>query len=231
MPKLELSVFFPAYNEEANIGTTVSRAAAVLEELKADYEIIVVNDGSIDRTASVVENLMATNRRVRMVTHSPNRGYGGALKSGFYESRKELIFFTDGDGQFDFSEIKKLLPKIKEADLVVGYRLNRAEGLVRSINARLWTLLIRGLFGVRVRDIDCGFKLLKKEIIEKIPRLESDGALISDELLIKAQKAGFKVVEVGVHHYPRASGEPTGANVKVILRAFRELFGLYRKLR
>ena len=231
MSELQLSVFFPTYNEEKSIGTTVSRAVSVLEELKANYEIIVVNDGSADGTAAVVENLMAANKRIRMVTHSPNRGYGGALKSGFYESRKDLIFFTDGDGQFDFSEIKKLLPKIERVDLVVGYRLQRAEGLLRVVNAKLWTLLMRILFGLKVRDVDCAFKLIKKEVIDKIPRLESEGALISAELLVKAQKAGFKIEEVGVHHYPRASGEPTGANIKVILRAFRELFKLWRKLK
>ncbi|MBI4039698.1 glycosyltransferase family 2 protein [Candidatus Daviesbacteria bacterium] len=227
----EISVFFPAYNEQENIAKTLDQAVYVLDRIAAVYEIIVVNDGSSDETAQIVDGYVAQDPHIRMITHLPNQGYGAALKSGLYASRYRLICYTDADGQFDFSEIGKFLDKITGCDMVVGYRLKRQEGLVRQFNAKAWTGLMRLLFNVRARDVDCGFKLLKKKVIDTIPRLEANGAMVSAELLAKAQRAHFKIVEVPVHHYPRMAGHPTGANIQVILRAFRELIKLWGELR
>ncbi|MGB9706554.1 MAG: glycosyltransferase family 2 protein, partial [Microgenomates group bacterium] len=154
-------------------------------------------------------------------------------KSGFYNSQYEWIAFTDADGQFDFSEITKFFEKQMQtnADLVIGYYLKRAVPFYRIWGSKLWELAVFLLFGLKVRDIDCGFKLLRKEVIDEIPRLEAErGPFISSELLIKAKKKGFKIVEVGVHHYPRKAGKATGASLKVILSGFKDLIRLKRKL-
>lgn len=231
----ELSVFFPAYNEESNIEATVTTAAKILPQVAKKWEVIVVNDGSTDRTGEIVEKLISQNKRIRMITHTPNRGYGAALKTGLYNSRYDLIVFTDADGQFDFSEITKFIETQKKtgADLVIGYYLKRKAPLYRIWGSKLlWQPVVYLLFGLKVRDIDCGFKLIKKEVIDKIPRLEAErGPFISSELLIKAKKAGFKIVEIGVHHYPRKAGKATGASLKVILSGFADLFRLREKLR
>lgn len=229
-----MSVFFPAYNEEANIEPTVSKAAEILSQIAKKWEIIVVNDGSTDKTGEIVEKLIAQDKRLRMITHTPNRGYGAALKTGLYNSRYDLIAFTDADGQFDFSEITKFIDTQKKtgADLVIGYYLKRKVPFYRIWGSKfLWQPVVYLLFGLKVKDIDCGFKLLKREVIEKIPRLEAErGPFISSELLIKAKKEGFKIVEVGVHHYFRKTGRATGASLKVILSGFFDLLRLRKKL-
>ena len=230
----QLSVFFPSYNEEANIEKTLMMAREVLLDTASEWEIIVVNDGSRDRTGEIAERLSKSDKRIRVVTHSPNRGYGAAFKSGFYSARFPWIAFTDADGQFDFSEITKLIAKQKEtkADLVIGYYLKRQVSLLRKLNSFLWQLVVFLLFGLKVKDIDCGFKLVSKKVIDKIPKLESErGPFISSEFLIKAKKSGFKIVEVGVHHYPRKAGTATGAQLRVIIHGFIDLFRLWKKLR
>jgi glycosyltransferase involved in cell wall biosynthesis len=235
MDKLkELSVFLPAYNEETNIGPVALKILSILPEIAEDFELIIIDDGSKDKTERLAEGLSKKDSRVRCICHGENRGYGAALRSGLYESKFEWISFTDADGQFDFSEIKLFIEKQRQtnADLIIGYYLKRAVPFYRKINSLLWKILIFLLFGLRVRDIDCGFKLISKKVIESIPTLESErGAFISTELLIKAKKRGFKIVEVGVHHYPRKAGAPTGANLNVIIRSFIDLFKLWEKLR
>lgn len=226
-----LSVFFPAHNEEKNIKKTVLSALKILPELAKEYEVIVVNDGSEDKTKETVQEISKKHPQVRVITHDKNRGYGASLKTGFYNSRYPLIAFTDSDGQFDFSEVGKFLEETEKYDLVIGYRGKRAEGLGRTLNAKGWSFLNRILFGLNVKDIDCGFKLIKKKVIDKIPRLESEGAFVSAELLIKAKKMGFKIKEIPVSHHPRLEGVQSGANIKVIFRAFREIFSLYPKLK
>lgn len=229
----ELSVFFPAYNEEANIKLTVQKATEVLQGLKLkNYEIIVINDGSKDKTGEVVEELARQDNHIRLITHNPNKGYGEALKSGFYNTKYPWVTFTDSDGQFDFSEVQQFLNTQKEtnADLVIGYYLSRQVTTMTKITTKVWELVVFILFGLKVRDIDCGFKLLSKKVIDKIPPLESQrGAFISSELLIKSQKAGFKIVEIGVHHYPRKAGQATGRSLNVIIRSFVDLFKLWWK--
>ena len=230
----ELSVFFPAYNEEAHIKETIEKAFEVLPKVAKKFEVLVINDGSKDRTGEVVSGLKKKYKELRMITHNPNGGYGEALKTGFYNSKYDWITFTDADGQFDFGELQMLIIKQQEtdADLVIGYYLKRAVSLRRKLNTWIWQMVVWMLFGLNVKDIDCGFKLINKKVIEKIPKLESGrGAFVSSEFLIKAQKYGFKIVEVGVHHYPRLAGKGTGADLNVIINSFVDLFKLWWKLR
>lgn len=230
-PKLkELSVFFPFYNEEANIAAQTKQALKIIPQFAEKFEIILVDDGSADKTGQIGQKLAADHPNVVLVSHSKNRGYGGALKSGFRKAKYEWIFFSDGDRQFDLKEIGRLLPFADQADLVIGYRQKRADTPIRLINAKLFNLLIRLLFGLKVTDIDCAFKLIKKEVVNSL-ELKSDGALISSELLIKAQKAGYKIAQTPVSHYPRKIGSPTGANPRVIFKAFYDIFALWRELR
>ena len=222
--KPSISAFFPAYNEEANIAALCLKTAAVLRRLAGDWEVIAVNDGSRDRTAAVVEGLHRKERRIRVVSHPVNRGYGAAVKTGFASAGMDWIFFTDGDGQFDVNELDRLVPLMADHDLVVGYRIKRADPFQRKANAWAWGTLVRTLFGLKgVRDIDCAFKIVRRSVFEKFS-LETTGAMISTELLVKSQKNGFRIVEIGVSHYPRTAGVQTGAKLGVIARAFKELF-------
>lgn len=232
MKKLpELSIFFPFYNEEANIERVVRAALDVAPAFAERFEIIAVNDGSRDRTGDIADQLAAQNPDVVRAAHNrPNQGYGGAVARGLKESRYQWIFFTDGDGQFDIREMDKLINLLDTCDFAVGYRMKRADPLIRKLNAFCWGVLVRALFGLKVRDIDCAFKLLPKSLIDKID-LRSQGALISTELLARARYRGLRIAEVGVNHYPRVAGEQTGANLRVILRAFKELFKLRRHIR
>ncbi len=227
---LQISAFFPAHNEEANIEALTRKTAKVLSEICSDYEVIVVNDGSKDRTREIAEALAKENPKIRVINHETNKGYGAAVKSGLYGARLEWVFFTDGDGQFDVNEIKELAKYTNEADFIAGYRIKRADSFMRKLNAFAWGTMVKLLFRFKVRDVDCAFKLFKKEIIDRA-KPEAEGAMISTELLAKANKMGYKIKEVGVHHYPRTAGAQTGAKIKVILRAFKELFKLYRKLK
>lgn len=228
-----LSVFFPAYNEEGNIEKTVEKAFLVLRKLGLkDFEVLVVNDGSTDNTAKIIEKLAKKDSHVKLINHIQNGGYGEALKSGLYGARFENIVYTDSDLQFDFSEVTKFIEKSKKADIVAGFRINRSDPPVRIIIGWVWTMLANVLLGIGVKDVDCGFKLVKKRVIDTIPQLESSrGGMISPELLAKAKKSGFKVVEVGVYHHPRQAGRQTGADPKVMLRSFADLLRLWWQLR
>jgi glycosyltransferase involved in cell wall biosynthesis len=226
----ELSVFIPAYNEEANVRSTAEGILRVLPNVAARYELLIVDDGSLDATGAIADEMADANPAVRVIHHPTNRGYGGALRTGFYNCRYELVAFVDGDGQFDFGEVPEFLTASAAADLVIGYRVNRRDSLVRTINARAWGMLIRAVFGLRVRDIDCAFKLIHRRVLRAMPRLRSDGAMISAELLIRSRNAGLKIDEVPVHHYPRRAGAQTGANLRVIVKAFWDLFSLWRAL-
>lgn len=230
-----LSVFFPAYNEEANIKNTVLKAKEVLDKLRLkDWEILIINDGSKDNTLKVAQSLSKSDPRIKIINHEINRGYGASLKSGLYNSSFEWIAFTDSDGQFDFSEITNFIETEEKtkADLVIGFYKKRQETLFKIVTSKIWEALVFVLFGLKVKDIDCGFKLISRKVIEKIPPLESErGAFISSELLIKAKRAGFKIVEIPVSHYPRKAGKATGRSIKVIVKSFSDLFKLWWKLR
>lgn len=231
-----LSVFFPAYNEEANIANTVKKASDVLQKLPLKkYEIIIVNDGSKDRTGQVADELARKNNNIRVIHHNPNRGYGEALKSGFVNAKYDWIAFTDSDGQFDFSEITNFIEKQEEtnADLVIGYYRQRQVSLFTKITTKVfWEPVVFVLFGLHVKDIDCAFKLISKKVIDTISPLEAKkGAFISSELLVKAKKAGFKIVEEGITHHARLAGRSTGRNLDVIIQSYLDLFKLWWKTR
>jgi glycosyltransferase involved in cell wall biosynthesis len=227
---VSVSVFFPCYNEQDNVGRVVKRAIEVLEPTGADFEVIIVNDGSADRTGQAADEIAKTDKRIKAVHHAKNQGYGAALQTGFRSATKEYVFFTDGDGQFDIGEMPALLPLMEKYDIVCGYRLNRQDPFMRKLNGKMWTKLVCILFGMKIRDIDCAFKLFRREVFDHI-KMSSAGALISAEVLARATRAGYKITEVGVHHYPRTAGKQTGANLRVILRAFKELFALYNRIR
>lgn len=228
-----ISLFFPAYNEEANVGGTIEKCVAMLEPLGCQYEVIIVDDGSKDRTADIVREYAAKNPSVILERHEKNRGYGGALQTGFGRCSKGLIFFSDCDLQFDLSELQLLIDKMQSdptLDAVIGYRIKRADPFNRKLNAFGWKMWARLLFGLKVKDIDCAFKLFKRSVIENI-QIESTGALINVEILAKIRKMGCKLTELGVHHYPRTAGTQTGAKLHVILRAFYESFKLYDRIK
>jgi glycosyltransferase involved in cell wall biosynthesis len=227
---VSISVFFPCYNEQDNVTRVVEQAVDVLEKLKADFEVIIVDDGSSDSTGKIIDELSGKNDRIKAVHHEINLGYGAALQSGFKAATKELVFYTDGDGQFDINEMPGLLELMEQCDIVSCYRLNRQDNFVRKINAWCWTKLVCFLFGLKIRDIDCAFKLYRRVIFDNI-NLVSTGALIDTEILARAIRKGYRVVQRGVHHYPRPAGTQTGANLRVILRAFKELFGLWGRIR
>ena len=227
---VSLSVVLPAYNEEAVIARTVEGVDEVVSRLADDYEIIVVNDGSRDRTAERLAELRERFPMLRVETHPENCGYGSALATGFSAARKELIFLTDGDKQFDVAELAGFLPEMDaQTDLVIGWRRNRADPAMRLFNAWGWKLLVNRLFGYTARDVDCAFKLFRREVWESFP-VYARGATFSAEFLVKARRLGFRVKELPVSHLPRTAGSPTGARPGVIVRAFVELFRLWRTL-
>lgn len=235
MKKLpEVSCFFPAYNEEKRIEETVKKAKKVLLKTAKKWEIIIINDGSKDDTLKVSHKLAKSDKRIRVINHPKNRGYGAALKSGFYGAKYKWVVFTDADGQFDFSEFSEFIETQEKtkADLVIGYYKSRQVSIVRKFNTFMWELVVFLMFGLKVRDIDCAFKLIKKEVIDTIPKLESErGAFISSEFLIKAKKSKFKIVEIPITHFARTEGAGTGANLDVIIQSFIDLFKLWKQLR
>lgn len=225
-----LTITFPCHNEEDNVEAVTRQAVEVGRRVADDLEVVVVNDGSKDRTGEIADQLATEFPEVRVVHNNPNRGYGGALKSGQLAASKDWVFYTDGDGQFDINEIDKLIPLLEQADIATAYRIKRVEGFKRKLNSWLWTRLVNVIFNLWVRDIDCAFKIYPRYMFEVIT-MQSNGALIDAETLAKAKRAGFTMAQVGVTHLPRTAGESSGANLKVIIKAFRELFSLYFDIR
>jgi glycosyltransferase involved in cell wall biosynthesis len=228
-----LSYFFPAHNEEANLEGLVEEALATLPSIAEVFEVIAVDDGSRDRTGEIADRLAAAHPGVvRVVHHDVNRGYGGALRSGFEASRYELLAFTDGDRQFRVADLATLTARLAEGDhpdVVVGHRIRRADPAIRIVYARTYKLANRLFFGLRVRDVDCACKLFRREALEGV-RVESGGAFFSAELLIRTLQAGRSIAEVGVPHYPRTAGSPTGAKPSVIWRAVKDFWSLRLRL-
>jgi glycosyltransferase involved in cell wall biosynthesis len=222
-----LSYFFPAHNEEANLAGLVAEALEALPSLADTFEIVIVNDGSKDATGRIADELAAANPDVVHAVHHPvNLGYGAALRSGFRAARYDHVAFTDGDRQFRVADIGRLAERLSAADapdVVVGYRIRRADPLVRTVYARLYRLANRIFFGLRVRDVDCACKLFRRSALVGLA-VESGGAFFSAELLIKLRAAGRTVAEVGVPHYPRTAGSPTGARPSVVFRAVRDFW-------
>lgn len=230
----ELSVFLPCYNEAENLPKTVKNVTENANRVAERWELLLVNDGSKDDTLALSESFAAKDKHIRVINHPVNRGYGASLKSGLYNAKYSWIVFIDADSQFDFAEIDSFI-KIQEstsADLVIGFYRKRQVAPMRKLNTFAWQVLVFLLFGLKIKDIDCGFKLISKNVIDKIPKLESErGAFISSEFLIKAKKHHFKIIEIPVHHYPRRQGVGTGANIDVIIKSFIDLFRLWKKLR
>lgn len=228
-----LSYFFPAHNEEANLRPLVGEALMALPEIAEAWEIVIVDDGSRDATPRIADELAAANPGfVRAVHHPTNLGYGAALRSGLAAARHDLVGFTDGDRQFRVADLARLTARLAEPDapdVVAGYRIRRADPLVRTVYARLYRLANRIFFGLRVRDVDCACKLFRREALEGI-RIESGGAFFSAELLIKLQASGHSVAEVGIPHYPRTAGSATGARPSVVFRAVRDFWALRLRL-
>jgi glycosyltransferase involved in cell wall biosynthesis len=225
-----LSVVLPAYNEEQVIADTLSRVLNVLNWWHMDFEILVVNDGSVDRTANIVEQLAEQHPQIRLINHVTNQGYGAALVSGFEAATKELTFFMDSDGQFDISNLDGFLPLIDIYDAVIGYRIDRQDSLLRKLNAWGWKTLIGLVLDIHVRDIDCAFKLFHTSFFREHP-LETRGAMINAEMLYRLTHSGYAFYEKGVQHFSRRAGRATGAKPAVILRAFRELLTYSREWR
>ncbi|MFH1561548.1 MAG: glycosyltransferase family 2 protein [Patescibacteria group bacterium] len=229
----ELSVFLPCFNEGENLTATAEKTIPILDRVASKWELLIINDGSTDDTGKVAKKLAQKYPNVRIVTHPVNRGYGASFKSGFYNSKFSWRAFIDADGQFDFKDIYAFVEKQKEtgADLVIGYYLDRQVPILRIWASKLWELLVFIFFGLKVRDIDCGFKLVNEKVIKTIPKLESErGPFITSEFLVKAKKSGFKIAEVGVHHFSRQAGSATGAQLKVVVSGFKDLLRLWFKM-
>ena len=232
MEKLkEVSAFFPAYEEEANIEKTVLCAEKTLEKVADKYEILVIDDGSKDKTGEIVKKLASRNNNIRLITHKENKGYGHSLRSGFKNAKYKWITFADSDGQFDFSEFPNFISAQKKtnADLVIGYYKQRQVSVTRKLNSFFWQLLVRILFGLNIKHIDCGFKLIRKRVIDSMDLKAGKGAFISTEFLVKAKSQNFKIIEIPVTHYARKDGKATGADFKVILNSFKDLYNLKKK--
>jgi glycosyltransferase involved in cell wall biosynthesis len=226
----ELSIFFPFWNEEQNIEAVIKKAIPVAEKVAEKWEIIMVDDGSSDKTLEIAQKLAKQDPRLIAVSHGTNRGYGAALKTGLTKAKYDLVVFNDGDGQFDLSEVTKFLERIENADMVIGYRKRRVDSPLRHLlmnMLKVWDLV---LFRFKFKDIDCGFKLFKREGLNKILPLTSEGAMITTEILAKAKKAHLKIMQVEVNHYPRIYGNQSGGNPRVILRAVRESLSLWKTL-
>jgi len=230
-----LSYFFPAHNEAANLRGLVEEALGVLPGLAERFEVVIVNDGSRDATAAIADELAAAHPEVRAIHHATNLGYGAALRSGFAASRFDHLAFTDGDRQFKVADLGRLIERMDAGraaaapDAVVGYRIKRADPLVRTVYARLYRLANRIFFGLRVRDVDCACKLFTRASLDDV-HVESGGAFFSAELLIKLSARGRRIAEVGVPHYPRTAGSPTGAKPSVVFRAVKDFWLLRLRL-
>jgi glycosyltransferase involved in cell wall biosynthesis len=227
-----LSFFFPALNEEDNVAPIVEEALTVLPRFADDLEITVVDDGSSDRTGTIADELAAKDPRVRVIHHGTRRGYGGAVRSGLVAATKPWVFFTDGDRQFALEDLGLLIAAADDADAVVGYRIKRADPTRRLFVAWVYNRLIRLLFGGGWRDVDCAFKLFRRDVFARVPleRVRSNGAFFSPELLITLRRARVRVRQVGVRHFPRTAHEPKGASPRVIMRAIRDLIRLRARL-
>jgi glycosyltransferase involved in cell wall biosynthesis len=224
-----LTIVLPAFNEEPNIAEAIRNATAAGERCAKTHEIIVVDDGSRDATAAVAASYAARDSRVRLVLHSGNQGYGQAVRSGIAAARMPWVLLTDADLQFDLRQLEHFLPFTSDSDLIVGHRVLRSDRLTRRLNAAAWNWLVRALFHLPVSDVDCAFKLVRRDVLARV-ELSSTGAMISTELVVRLLAAGARLEEQEVRHLPRVAGEETGGNPRVIARAFRELAGLRRTL-
>jgi glycosyltransferase involved in cell wall biosynthesis len=225
-----LTVFLPSHNEEGNVERVVTGFLTELPRVAEHYEVVVVDDGSSDRTGEIADRLAAENPHVLVVHHPKNLGYGGAVGTGLHSGTQPYLLLADGDGQFDPAEMSQLTSRIEHQDVVIGRRKHRADSIMRRINGNAWTTLSRLLFGLRISDMDCGFKLFRREAVAGIT-LHSKSAMITTELMARLAGRNARICEVDVTHLPRLTGEQTGNKPMVVLRAFRDMFALYFELR
>lgn len=224
-----LSIFFPVYNERDNLEAMVASCVDVFPRLTPDPELILVDDGSSDGSGETSDRLAKNIPYMRVIHHSVNQGYGAALQSGFRASTKPFVFYTDGDRQFDVADLEDILPEILKFDVVSCYRLHRQDAWFRIVNAWIFNAAVNMIFGLNLRDPDCAYKIYKREVLNTLS-MSARGALIDVEMLLEAKRKGFKIYQTGVKHYPRSSGRSTGADVKVIIRAAKEIWELYRRV-
>lgn len=231
MKKLdELSIFFPFWNEEKNIEKVVKNTIPVADKVAKKWEIVMVDDGSSDKTFEIAQKLAKKDTRLKAVSHQPNRGYGAALREGFDNVKYKYVVFTDGDNQFNFEQVTKFIDKIDNYDMVIGYREKRQDHPVRHVLMNLLKVWDYVFFRISFKDIDCGFKMFTRDALKKILPLKSEGAMITTEILAKARMKKLKIAEVKVTHFPRKYGDQTGGNLRVVVRAVRESGRLYKDL-
>lgn len=223
-------MIMPCHDEAENVERTLDEATAAGELVADAHEVIVVDDGSTDATRQIALARAAADPRIRVVVHDVNRGYGAAVRSGLEAARLEWVFLTDADLQFDMAELARFVPVAPSCDIVAGYRVHRADPPHRVINAMAWNILVRTVFDVGLRDVDCAFKLMRREVVQPL-ELTCDGAMVSTELIVRARDAGARIAELGVGHRRRAAGRPSGASPRVVVRAFRELRTVRAELR
>lgn len=226
----KLSLVLPAHNEEENIAAVVHDAEAVLPTIFSDYEVVVVNDGSKDRTGEIADQLAAANPHVRVIHHEVNRGYGDTITTGMNAANGDYIMFTDSDRQFDLRDLNRLAPYVPHYDIVAGYRIKRNDPAMRLLYARLFNIAVQLLFNVHVRDIDCAFKVFHADVLKGM-NLQARYGLINAEILAKANVRGRTIVEVGVNHLPRTAGEQSGGSWKVVSRSMKETLKLWLRMR
>jgi glycosyltransferase involved in cell wall biosynthesis len=229
---LSLSVFFPAYNDALSVPTLIEKSFEVAAAYTSDFEVIIINDGSADGTGDVVRALQERfGPRLRLVNHERNLGYGAALRSGFRAARKELVFYTDGDGQYDVRELPLLLEHMKPGvGLVNGFKTNRSDGWYRKFLGSAYKDLMRFLFRIRLSDVDCDFRLIRRSLLENI-QLTSTSGTICLELVYKLERTGARTIEVPVNHRPRLHGRSQFFRIGPLFRTFKQLVPLFFRLR
>lgn len=226
---ISVTAFFPAYYDEKNIGKVVDKAVEVLDSLRLkDYEVIIIEDGSPDKTAEVADALAEKHEKVRVIHHETNKGYGATLHDGFLNAKMDYVFYSDGDNQFDLEELKKFIALIPLTDIVVGYRKHKQYSLYRKFTSLCYNYLLRLLFDIHYWDIDCAFKLFKTDLFKKI-KINSVDAFIDAEIMLKASLLDYRTTEIGVLHLPRVDGISTGARPSVIFKTIKEIFAYRRE--
>jgi glycosyltransferase involved in cell wall biosynthesis len=225
-----LSIILPCHDEAENIERAIDEATAAGELVADAHEVLVVDDGSLDATRELAQARAAADPRVRVLIHEGNRGYGAAVRTGVAAARLEWLFLTDADLQFDMTELTRFVPLAPSSDIVAGYRTHRADPPHRVMNAAAWNFLVRRVFDVPLRDVDCAFKLMRRDVVQPLP-LTAEGAMVSTEIVTHARRAGARIAQLGVTHRPRPAGRPSGASPRVVMRAFRELRAVRAELR